>query len=248
MPCRSSTCDHLQCFDANLYLMMNEKKPKWMCPVCNKPALYENLLIDGYFSDILTSKRLPYDEHEIVLHNDASWDPLVPAKVKEERQPKMEPPSPPETRSSSHKTKTTEMPPLDNVKKVETFSVEDDEEDDDEEAALAARAAAAAFARKSTPGAAAASMPTTVDLVTLDSDSEDEVRPPVNKRLRVLDDDDDNNSDSISAFIPGPAPASATSSTTSAASLSITPPSYPHGGMRPPNPSDSPELICLDDD
>ena len=35
-PCRSSTCDHLQCFDASLYLMMNEKKPKWVCPVCNK--------------------------------------------------------------------------------------------------------------------------------------------------------------------------------------------------------------------
>ena len=27
-PCRASTCDHLQCFDAQLYLMMNEKKPK----------------------------------------------------------------------------------------------------------------------------------------------------------------------------------------------------------------------------
>merc|ERR1712218_754421 len=44
-PCRASTCDHLQCFDAQLYLMMNEKKPKWVCPVCNKAAYYENLLI-----------------------------------------------------------------------------------------------------------------------------------------------------------------------------------------------------------
>ena len=44
-PCRASTCDHLQCFDAQLYLMMNEKKPKWVCPVCNKSAYYENLLI-----------------------------------------------------------------------------------------------------------------------------------------------------------------------------------------------------------
>ena len=25
-PCRASTCDHLQCFDAALYLQMNEKK------------------------------------------------------------------------------------------------------------------------------------------------------------------------------------------------------------------------------
>ena len=44
LPCRASTCDHLQCFDASLYLKMNEKKAKWLCPVCNKPALYDNLV------------------------------------------------------------------------------------------------------------------------------------------------------------------------------------------------------------
>ena len=52
-PCRSSTCDHLQCFDAQLYLQMNEKKPKWMCPVCNKAALVDNLLIDGFFMELI---------------------------------------------------------------------------------------------------------------------------------------------------------------------------------------------------
>jgi len=82
-PCRATSCDHLQCFDAQLYLQMNERKPKWVCPVCNKPALLENLLIDGFFSDIIKSARLPGDEHEIVLHNDGSWDPL-PAKPVEE--------------------------------------------------------------------------------------------------------------------------------------------------------------------
>lgn len=77
-PLRASTCDHLQCFDAQLYLAMNEKKPKWTCPVCNKPALMENLLIDGFFTELIDSPRLPPDEHEIVLHNDGSWDPLPP--------------------------------------------------------------------------------------------------------------------------------------------------------------------------
>jgi hypothetical protein len=57
LPCRASTCDHLQCFDANLYLKMNEKKAKWLCPVCNKPALYDNLLLDGFFNDVLASTR-----------------------------------------------------------------------------------------------------------------------------------------------------------------------------------------------
>jgi len=79
-PCRASTCDHLQCFDAQLYLQMNEKKPKWVCPVCNKPALVENLLLDGFSMELIKSPRLPADEHEIVLHNDGTWDPLPPKK------------------------------------------------------------------------------------------------------------------------------------------------------------------------
>ena len=52
-PARASTCDHLQCFDAQLYLSMNERKPKWTCPVCNKPALMENLLVDGFFTQLV---------------------------------------------------------------------------------------------------------------------------------------------------------------------------------------------------
>ena len=43
--------------------------------MCNKPALMENLLIDGFFMDLVRSPRLPQDEHEIVLHSDGTWDP-----------------------------------------------------------------------------------------------------------------------------------------------------------------------------
>ena len=38
-----------QCFDASLFLMMNEKKPTWTCPVCDSPAKYDDLMVDGYF-------------------------------------------------------------------------------------------------------------------------------------------------------------------------------------------------------
>lgn len=27
---------------------MNEKKPTWACPVCDKPAAFDNLVIDGF--------------------------------------------------------------------------------------------------------------------------------------------------------------------------------------------------------
>ncbi|NXU54775.1 PIAS3 ligase, partial [Turnix velox] len=47
VPCRAITCSHLQCFDAALYLQMNEKKPTWTCPVCDKRAPYDGLIIDG---------------------------------------------------------------------------------------------------------------------------------------------------------------------------------------------------------
>ena len=48
VPCRVLTCAHLQCFDAVFFLQMNEKKPTWTCPVCDKPAPFELLTIDGW--------------------------------------------------------------------------------------------------------------------------------------------------------------------------------------------------------
>ncbi|XP_058054424.1 E3 SUMO-protein ligase PIAS2 isoform X2 [Anopheles bellator] len=72
-PCRASTCSHLQCFDARLYLQMNERKPTWNCPVCDKPAIYDNLVIDGYFQEVLDSNKLSYEDTEIQLHKDGSW-------------------------------------------------------------------------------------------------------------------------------------------------------------------------------
>ncbi|CAL7950097.1 unnamed protein product [Xylocopa violacea] len=82
-PCRASTCSHLQCFDASLFLQMNERKPTWNCPVCDKPALYDNLVIDGYFQEVLNSKKLLLDVNEIQLLQDGSWENLVLKKEKD---------------------------------------------------------------------------------------------------------------------------------------------------------------------
>ncbi|XP_065370332.1 E3 SUMO-protein ligase PIAS2 isoform X3 [Calliphora vicina] len=73
IPCRASTCSHLQCFDASLFLQMNERKPTWNCPVCDKAAVYDNLVIDGYFQEVLASNLLKPDDTEIQLHKDGSW-------------------------------------------------------------------------------------------------------------------------------------------------------------------------------
>eukprot|EP00092_Neocalanus_flemingeri_P029499 GFUD01032032.1.p1 GENE.GFUD01032032.1~~GFUD01032032.1.p1 ORF type:complete len:499 (+),score=143.08 GFUD01032032.1:143-1639(+) len=87
MPCRPTTCDHLQCFDASLFLMMNEKKPTWTCPVCDSAAKYDDLMVDGYFEEVIKAPELPDEENEIILNQDGSWNP-VPKDEEEERKRK----------------------------------------------------------------------------------------------------------------------------------------------------------------
>ncbi|CAI9613021.1 unnamed protein product [Staurois parvus] len=77
LPCRAVTCTHLQCFDAALYLQMNEKKPTWICPVCDKKASYESLILDGLFMEILNHCS---DVDEIQFQEDGSWCPMRPKK------------------------------------------------------------------------------------------------------------------------------------------------------------------------
>ncbi|KAF5905626.1 E3 SUMO-protein ligase PIAS2 isoform X2, partial [Clarias magur] len=95
VPCRAVTCSHLQCFDAALYLQMNEKKPTWICPVCDKKAAYESLIIDGLFMEILNDCT---DVDEIKFQEDGTWCPMRPKKetlkVSSPCLPKIEYPAP----------------------------------------------------------------------------------------------------------------------------------------------------------
>ncbi|KAK6294138.1 hypothetical protein J4Q44_G00349680 [Coregonus suidteri] len=81
IPCRALTCSHLQCFDATLYIQMNEKKPTWVCPVCDKKAPYEHLIIDGLFMEILNSC---VDCDEIQFKEDGYWAPMRTKKEVQE--------------------------------------------------------------------------------------------------------------------------------------------------------------------
>lgn len=45
--------------------------------MCDKAALYENLVIDGYFQDVIASSMLSSDDNEIQLHPDGSWSTLA---------------------------------------------------------------------------------------------------------------------------------------------------------------------------
>ncbi|KAM4577481.1 E3 SUMO-protein ligase PIAS2 isoform 2-T3 [Odontesthes bonariensis] len=61
----------------SLMCPMNEKKPTWICPVCDKKAAYENLIIDGLFLEILNDCS---DVDEIKFQEDGTWCPMRPKK------------------------------------------------------------------------------------------------------------------------------------------------------------------------
>ncbi|XP_059059566.1 E3 SUMO-protein ligase PIAS2 isoform X2 [Achroia grisella] len=91
-PCRPANCPHLQCFDASLFLQMNERKPTWLCPVCDRPAPYDSLVVDGYFQEVLTSPRLASDCNEVQLHADGNWSAHAPpARAPQQQVPAAEP-------------------------------------------------------------------------------------------------------------------------------------------------------------
>uniref|UniRef100_A0A3Q3B1L6 Protein inhibitor of activated STAT, 2 n=1 Tax=Kryptolebias marmoratus TaxID=37003 RepID=A0A3Q3B1L6_KRYMA len=134
VPCRAVTCSHLQCFDAALYLQMNEKKPTWICPVCDKKATYENLIIDGLFLEILNDCS---DVDEIKFQEDGTWCPMRqkkdPVKVSSHLGETIESPLrqlsvvPHHTEPSS----TKKMDVIDLT--IESSSSEDGDDDDDED-------------------------------------------------------------------------------------------------------------------
>ncbi|KXS11591.1 hypothetical protein M427DRAFT_424419 [Gonapodya prolifera JEL478] len=53
VPMKASTCKHLQCFDGETFLIMNERSPNWTCPVCHRPFEAKNLMVDGWFVEVL---------------------------------------------------------------------------------------------------------------------------------------------------------------------------------------------------
>jgi hypothetical protein len=77
VPARATTCQHLQCFELQSYILFNEKSAKWNCPCCYKIALYENLIVDEYFKKILTT--VPKDTQEVEIHPNGSWN--IPSKA-----------------------------------------------------------------------------------------------------------------------------------------------------------------------
>ncbi|KAI1437693.1 PINIT domain-containing protein [Xylaria sp. CBS 124048] len=70
-PCRSVTCNHVQCFDATSYLQLQEQGPQWICPICNKSAVFESLAIDEYVKDILDKTKDSVEQ--VTIEPNGQW-------------------------------------------------------------------------------------------------------------------------------------------------------------------------------
>ncbi|KAI8893914.1 hypothetical protein BC833DRAFT_661296 [Globomyces pollinis-pini] len=70
-PLRSEHCKHIQCFDGEAFFSMVRRVPTWECPVCFKKIKFENLIVDGYFSDILTNTDA--DCEYILVEPNGAW-------------------------------------------------------------------------------------------------------------------------------------------------------------------------------
>lgn len=70
-PCRSMSCKHNECFDAAVFLALQEQAPTWTCPVCSKPAAWDTLVFDQFFQHIL--QNTPSDAEQVTVEPDGSW-------------------------------------------------------------------------------------------------------------------------------------------------------------------------------
>ncbi|KAF8332340.1 PINIT domain-containing protein [Cantharellus anzutake] len=70
-PCRSQLCLHSQCFDATSWFMMMEQTTTYLCPVCDKALNVDDLIMDGYVSDILNVT--PDTVEDVIIEPDGEW-------------------------------------------------------------------------------------------------------------------------------------------------------------------------------
>ncbi|KAI1331282.1 hypothetical protein F5Y16DRAFT_298428 [Xylariaceae sp. FL0255] len=83
IPCRSTTCNHVQCFDANSYLQLQEQGPQWICPICNNPAPFDSLAIDDYVRDILENTSESLDQ--VTIEPNGQWKSQSDAQPRKSR-------------------------------------------------------------------------------------------------------------------------------------------------------------------
>ncbi|KZT55971.1 hypothetical protein CALCODRAFT_471661 [Calocera cornea HHB12733] len=128
IPCRSKYCVHSQCFDADSWFSVMEQTTTWLCPVCEKTLMVDDLIVDGYFDSIL--QATPDSVDDVVLEADGEWhtsdSKYASSGWKIQRPTSTKPSTPARTEV---KIELTTAHPLPNS--AEVFVIDSDEDDDD---------------------------------------------------------------------------------------------------------------------
>jgi len=151
-PVRSTMCTHLQCFEIDSWLQINEQTPQWQCPTCERELPLDKIFIDGFFQSILSV--CPDTVDEVIVEADGEWhtedskygsDKWMAARALAISQPASAKPSPAPGSLSAFDTKQSPSGGFDDVKveangtngtsgmrkQPEVFVLDEDDSDDD---------------------------------------------------------------------------------------------------------------------
>lgn len=71
IPSRGKKCKHWQCYDGKTFIEMTRTAKKMECPICYAPLTFQDLVVDGFFEDILAKTSI--DTESIQLSHDGKW-------------------------------------------------------------------------------------------------------------------------------------------------------------------------------
>ncbi|KAJ3414731.1 SUMO ligase siz1, partial [Chytridiales sp. JEL 0842] len=81
-PARGSKCLHVQCFDLESFLLLNETHPTWTCPTCSNIVAFKDIFVDGYFEELLRSAASDKRGVETVeIQTDGTWTLQAPPEA-----------------------------------------------------------------------------------------------------------------------------------------------------------------------
>lgn len=87
-PCRGMSCKHNECFDAAVYLCLQEQAPTWICPICNRSTPWEQLVFDQFVDDILHNTTS--DMEQVTIEPDGQWHTAAGAEGQSQQSFKQE--------------------------------------------------------------------------------------------------------------------------------------------------------------
>lgn len=80
IPVRTLKCKHTQCYDLATFLQINSSARKALeCPICFKKMTFNDLIIDGFFEDIL--QNTASDVESVQITSDGKWSLVKAAEV-----------------------------------------------------------------------------------------------------------------------------------------------------------------------